>query len=65
MEIGDQLKSIMENRKVSREELSSLTGVSESVLEGIELNSIDIPVSELVKISTVLNVSFQVGDTSI
>ncbi|MBU9710402.1 helix-turn-helix domain-containing protein [Evansella tamaricis] len=63
--LADQLRGTMERRGMTREELAAVTGISEDVLATIEANSDEVSVSDLQKISSALNMSFHIGDTSI
>ncbi|MFD1040135.1 helix-turn-helix domain-containing protein [Virgibacillus byunsanensis] len=63
--ISGHLRETLELRGMSLEELMERSGVSEDVLRNIETNSTDVNVSDLQKISNALNISFQIGNTTI
>lgn len=63
--IAEQLKETMVQRGITRGELAHLTGISEEMLLNIEMNPTDVTISELEKLSSALNITFQIGDCSI
>lgn len=60
-----QIRAHRQMRNVSLEQLSSLTGFSVKYLEDLEEGRVDPPLSCLVKIASVLNVTVKIGDITI
>lgn len=63
--MSEQLHAAMKNRGISIRELSELSGVPEETLKKIKANDFDGNVSILAQISDALNITFQIGNTSI
>lgn len=62
---GEQLQKVKESRGLSIHDLVEITGVSEETLQMIEHNTFDGEISTLIQISDALNITFQIGNTTI
>jgi predicted transcriptional regulator len=63
--IGHQLKKMRLNREIEIEKLAHLSGLNVEMIAAIEEGELDVQVSTLAKLSSVLRCSFAVGDMSI
>ncbi|WP_153735290.1 helix-turn-helix domain-containing protein [Aquibacillus halophilus] len=64
-DISYHLNQTLESRGISLEELAQRSGISAEVLQEINTNPANLTVSDLQRISSALNISFQIGDTTI
>ncbi|MEQ6376734.1 helix-turn-helix transcriptional regulator [Bacillaceae bacterium S4-13-58] len=64
-ELHKQITYARENRGLSQKDLAERLGFSEEFISNLEHGKVDPPVSVLVKVTDVLNWSFNIGNVSI
>lgn len=63
--VSEQLRIAMKNRRISFRDLSTLSGVPEETLRKLHSNEFDGEISTLARISTAMNITFEIGNTHI
>lgn len=58
IKVGDEIRRIRKQKKITQEQLSELTGIGRTAISKYETGSIEIPMSSFVSICDALQIDF-------